>query len=80
MEPMTTDPKPEDGGPREKSKLSSREEFETALSTVEKLVASQALWWKLSFPSSIFPRLDEQAASPVIGPKDSDTRKPPVTG
>ena len=31
--------------------------------------------WKLAFPPGVVPRLDEQAASPVVGVKDSESKK-----
>jgi len=57
------------------SKLSSRRDFEEVLRITTRFVESRALWWKLSARAIISPRLDEQAVSKDLGPKDSETRK-----
>lgn len=58
----------------EASGLSSTEDFEHALAAVKQLQLTGALWWKLSSPNLISPRIDDEAASNAIGPKGSSER------
>jgi hypothetical protein len=70
-----TDTDQEGGSKTAKGNLSSLPEFEAAIGMVENLVKAGALWWKMSLPAFLYPRLDEQMAAPLIGAKDSDERR-----